>query len=395
MALNHELTHDEVKGNPGYSDGGAYAGRERRPQPGANWDHGNPYESAPIHLDQLLAPRLQWIGTADADGYSCTTTFPGWSRPPIRLTRLTSTPTPETAPRSTRARRRSRSRGRPGASSAIHIRHAPVRTCTCSSTPPGSSRVQPRDALGGDADRAIGSRRGQVRRRKHPDPGGGALAGYLSPGGFIIPVAPLTGGATPTAPTSTSRSAGRRSRTTGRSRPRPSPGARALVAFRRPEHQGRQAPRRPRVRLTAQGAPRHADDHPADRAMHRRALRDDAGKLLASDDHPRADDRARRPAAREGSRTPPDARYGRLPAGRRGVVRRPRARGHHPAEVNPQPLLRGWQLAEVAGSSWPLPAHDAWTVKNPPLGGVKLSVKLPLRSVTAVCVTDEAPRSPV
>ena len=41
---------------------------------------GDPYESAPLHLDQLLAPRLAVLGSADADGFSCTTTFPGWTR---------------------------------------------------------------------------------------------------------------------------------------------------------------------------------------------------------------------------------------------------------------------------------------------------------------------------
>src|SRR5262249_39340634 len=81
MALNHELTHFEQPGNPGYTDGGAFAGRNPVLSEGANWSDGNPYENAPLHLDQLLAPGLQSLGSADAEGFSCTTTFPGWTRP--------------------------------------------------------------------------------------------------------------------------------------------------------------------------------------------------------------------------------------------------------------------------------------------------------------------------
>jgi hypothetical protein len=81
MAKNNALTHQEIMGNPYYTDGGALAGRSAVLAQGINWDSGNPYESAPLHLDQLLAPRLLEVGSADAEGYSCTTTFPGWTRP--------------------------------------------------------------------------------------------------------------------------------------------------------------------------------------------------------------------------------------------------------------------------------------------------------------------------
>ncbi|HWE33763.1 MAG TPA: hypothetical protein VG410_09775 [Solirubrobacteraceae bacterium] len=75
------LTHVEVPGNPGYSTGGNFAGDNAVLAEGTNWDAGNPYEYAPLHLDQLLAPALEAVGTADFDGFSCTTTFPGWTRP--------------------------------------------------------------------------------------------------------------------------------------------------------------------------------------------------------------------------------------------------------------------------------------------------------------------------
>lgn len=81
MAMNGDtLTHSEVMGDRGYSAGGAFAGANAVLSAGS-WDAGNPYERAPLHLDQLLAPRLNVLGTADVDGFSCTTTFPGWTRP--------------------------------------------------------------------------------------------------------------------------------------------------------------------------------------------------------------------------------------------------------------------------------------------------------------------------
>jgi hypothetical protein len=81
------LTHVEVPANPGYSAGGKFAAGNAVLAKDASWDTGNPYEYSPLHLDQLLAPALQTVGTADFDGFSCTTTFPGWTRPaPASLT---------------------------------------------------------------------------------------------------------------------------------------------------------------------------------------------------------------------------------------------------------------------------------------------------------------------
>jgi hypothetical protein len=81
------LTHTEEPGNPGYSAGGAFAGENSVLAEGAGWADGNPYEHAPIHLAQLLTPELAAVGSADADGFSCTTIYPGWTRPsPSALT---------------------------------------------------------------------------------------------------------------------------------------------------------------------------------------------------------------------------------------------------------------------------------------------------------------------
>jgi hypothetical protein len=83
MAMNGgTLTHTEVAGSPGYTTGGLYAAQNSVLAKGTGWDSGNPYEHAPLHLDQLLAPRLNVLGSADFDGFTCTTTFPGWTRPP-------------------------------------------------------------------------------------------------------------------------------------------------------------------------------------------------------------------------------------------------------------------------------------------------------------------------
>jgi hypothetical protein len=49
---------------------------------------GNPYENAPIHLHQLLAPRLNVTGVSESDGFNCTSTFGpsgtiGYGRAPV------------------------------------------------------------------------------------------------------------------------------------------------------------------------------------------------------------------------------------------------------------------------------------------------------------------------
>lgn len=62
------------------------------------WDKGNPFESAPIHLHQLLAPRLNVVGANESSGFSCTTTFgpppqtPGYARPPAAKATISTYP---------------------------------------------------------------------------------------------------------------------------------------------------------------------------------------------------------------------------------------------------------------------------------------------------------------
>jgi hypothetical protein len=81
MAMNHVLTHHEQRGSPGYTSDGAWAGRNSVLARGTTWRRGNPFEEAPIHLSQLLAPALRRMGADESRGYVCATTFPGYTRP--------------------------------------------------------------------------------------------------------------------------------------------------------------------------------------------------------------------------------------------------------------------------------------------------------------------------
>ena len=82
-AANHVLVHDEDASLPGYSAEGKqgaqtsvlYAG-------GGPWTaNTNPFETAPIHLHQLLSPRLDRMGAAETQGYGCATTLASRNRP--------------------------------------------------------------------------------------------------------------------------------------------------------------------------------------------------------------------------------------------------------------------------------------------------------------------------
>lgn len=73
------LSNGELKGDPGYTTAGAFAGRNSVLAAGRTWRDGNPWETAPIHLMQLLAPRLQRLGVDDRKGYVCATTWPGYA----------------------------------------------------------------------------------------------------------------------------------------------------------------------------------------------------------------------------------------------------------------------------------------------------------------------------
>ena len=78
MELNGTgLTHTEVPGTPGYTDGGAWAGNNSV-LAATFWSSGNPWRLAPMHLSQMMDPRLRVVGAAESHGASCLTTWPGY-----------------------------------------------------------------------------------------------------------------------------------------------------------------------------------------------------------------------------------------------------------------------------------------------------------------------------
>jgi ferritin-like metal-binding protein YciE len=75
-ALHGSLTHDESAGSPGYTNDGAFAAQNGVIYAGRTWTAASdPFESAPIHLAQVLSPRLDSVGAAESEGYGCATTL--------------------------------------------------------------------------------------------------------------------------------------------------------------------------------------------------------------------------------------------------------------------------------------------------------------------------------
>jgi hypothetical protein len=195
MAVNHQLTHFEQPGNAGYSEGGAFAGRNAVLSEGATWTDGNPYENAPLHLDQLLAPRLRALGSADAEGYSCTTTFPGWTAPdPASVTTYTYPGNGSTIYPAEVARELPWTPGQL-VGIAPSTRTGPY-LIVLVDAPDQSPYANPASLSGA----TLTGPRGSVAIRTvdgiTPVAGSGTLARYMYPGGFIIPTSPLAAGAT-------------------------------------------------------------------------------------------------------------------------------------------------------------------------------------------------------
>ena len=193
MALNHRLTHFEQAGDPGYTVGGAYAGKNSVLSQRATWDNGNPYESAPLHLDQLLAPRLTSLGSADVDGYSCTTTFPGWTGPDPAA------PTVYTYPGDGSTIYPSELAGEqpwtPGELVGIpHASRTGPYLLVFVDAPGQSPLADPATLSAATLEGPTGPIGLKTADGATPVPGGGALGPYLYPGGFIIPAKPAEPG---------------------------------------------------------------------------------------------------------------------------------------------------------------------------------------------------------
>jgi hypothetical protein len=84
MHLNDTLTHAEEPGKPGFTAEGQQAGQTSVLASGAGaWTSPktNPFETAPIHLTQLLDPSLAVSGYDESFGFSCAVTLTPPRRP--------------------------------------------------------------------------------------------------------------------------------------------------------------------------------------------------------------------------------------------------------------------------------------------------------------------------
>ena len=83
QASNGTFGHSEDPALPGYSPAGQDAASSSVLARGGDWSQANPWENAPIHLAQVLAPALSETGIDDSNGYTCMWTFPGYNRPAV------------------------------------------------------------------------------------------------------------------------------------------------------------------------------------------------------------------------------------------------------------------------------------------------------------------------
>lgn len=81
MRRTNTVEHVENPASPWYTDGGNWAAGHAVLAAGIAWTPSAfLWETAPLHLAQLLAPQLSEIGIADDDEFVCATTWPGYLR---------------------------------------------------------------------------------------------------------------------------------------------------------------------------------------------------------------------------------------------------------------------------------------------------------------------------
>ncbi len=178
MALNSYFGHDEDPAKPGYTAGGAEAGRSSVLTTGG-WPSAtrDPFEDAPIHLMQLLAPGLSVTGFSQTGG--CVYTWPGYQRAAPAATQYFSYPGPGTS-------------GWPARQVTAEFPFTPAELLGLKN--PTGPHVYlftfgpERPKLSGAALRGPG---GAVPVRFLPSVSGGRADGYLPPGGIVIPASPL------------------------------------------------------------------------------------------------------------------------------------------------------------------------------------------------------------
>jgi len=91
MRATNRITHFEDPRLPAYTADGDWAARRSILASGPSWtDERFIWEDAPLHMAQLLAPRLEQTGIGDDGQFVCVTTLPGYTRsPPSTATVLT------------------------------------------------------------------------------------------------------------------------------------------------------------------------------------------------------------------------------------------------------------------------------------------------------------------
>jgi hypothetical protein len=89
---NGVLSHTENPQASGASAGGAWAGLVSVLAQSRWTRAADPWQSAPIHLMQLLTPSLSVIGIDDSGGLQCATTYPGLLRAPLGSDTVTTYP---------------------------------------------------------------------------------------------------------------------------------------------------------------------------------------------------------------------------------------------------------------------------------------------------------------
>ncbi|MBA2347843.1 MAG: hypothetical protein H0V81_06050 [Solirubrobacterales bacterium] len=186
-AANNVLEHDETKGRPGYSPQGRDAARVSvLYDSGGPWSAArNPFEEAPIHLHQLLAPRLDRMGAAETGAYGCATTLASRARPAPAADVSYSYPGDGAT-------------GWPAAQTAFEAPYTPGEKVGI----PAGTRTGPYLYVLFDGPDLSPSSRAQVTRATLSGPDGPValatvdnttpgLVGYLPPGAELIPRAPL------------------------------------------------------------------------------------------------------------------------------------------------------------------------------------------------------------
>jgi len=81
MRATGTVTHPEDPSSPAWSEGGNWAGTHSVLASTMPWtESAFIWETAPLHLAQLLAPQLSQVGIADDGQFVCVTTWPGYLR---------------------------------------------------------------------------------------------------------------------------------------------------------------------------------------------------------------------------------------------------------------------------------------------------------------------------